>query len=93
MGSFDRVSDIQPWQIVPIEIFYPKGRRGEKVVLSVEDGGTFDNNKRVKVLPLDSQNKISFNFRVAGDEGIYTITLSKGNDTKEVKLWVGSERS
>lgn len=92
-GSFDQVSDIKPLQKVPIEVYYPHGRSGEKVVISVEDGGTLDGNKRVRAVLLNGQNKISFNFQTAAAPGIYTIKLYKGDDIKEVQLWVGPEPS
>lgn len=92
-GAFDLVPNILPMQKVPLEIAYPQGRSGEKVIIEVLDGGTLENNKKVKVLTLNSQKKISFNFQVARDPGIYRLTLRKGDDIKEVQLWVGPEPS
>lgn len=87
-GAFDPVSNIAPMQKIPIEVIYPEGRSGEKVVIEVLDGGTLDQNKKVKVVTLNSQKKISFNFQLATDPGIYRITLRKGEDLKEVNFWL-----
>jgi hypothetical protein len=89
MGTFDLVPDIQPMQKIPVEIAYPQGRSGEKVIIEVMDGGSIDDNKKVKVVQLNSGNKISFNFQVASDPGMYRVTLRKGEDVKEIQLWVG----
>jgi biotin synthase-related radical SAM superfamily protein len=91
LGSFDMVTNIQPRQKVPIEIYYPEGRAGEKVIIEVQDGGSLDNNKRVSILSLTNLNKISFGFQTASDPGIYRITLRKGSDLKVVQLWVGDQ--
>src|SRR5436309_3152424 len=52
-GYFQRIANIQKLATVPIEISYPDGNAGDKIVLSVLDGGTLDNAKMVKVVQLD----------------------------------------
>ena len=93
IGYFDQISGIQPLETVIIEISYPDGNVGEKVLLSAEDGGKFENGKRIKLLQLDNQKKVFFDFQVSDQLGIYRVSLRKGNDTKVVQLWVGPEHS
>ena len=60
------------------------------MVISVEDGGRLDNDKGVKVMQLDREKKITFNFQVTGDPGIFRLLLTKGKDSKVVQFWVGA---
>ncbi|MEO6729774.1 MAG: hypothetical protein ABIN01_01060 [Ferruginibacter sp.] len=91
LGYFEQVSNIQPLQNIPIEIAYPNGRPGDRVIVAVADGGTLDNKEKAKMLQLDIQKKLAFNFQAASDPGIYRIFLRKGKDTKVIRLWVGPE--
>lgn len=91
IGYFPRKANIPPLDSVPIEITYPSGRTGEKVLISIIDGGKLDNGKAVKVVTLDNQNKLSFGFKVANYPGLYRVLVKKGNDTNIVQLWVGAE--
>lgn len=91
LGLFDQVSNIQPLQIVPVEVSYPQGKTGEKVILAAEDGGRFDNGKMFSILQLDAQRKVSFNFQVSDQSGIFHVSLRKGNDIKVIQLWVGHD--
>ena len=90
-GYFSRVSGIQPGALVFIEVAYPGGKRGEKVVLAAEDGGSFDNQKLVKVVQLNDQGKCSFTFQLTSEPGIFEIFLRKGTDSNAVQLWAGKE--
>src|SRR5438874_1644121 len=67
IGNFDKVYNVSPLATVPIEVAYHNGNPGEKVIITAEDGGRLDNNKRVKIMQLDNQKKISFSFQVSGD--------------------------
>lgn len=91
LGFFDQVSNIQPLQVVPVEVSYPQGKVGEKVILAAEDGGRFDNGKMFSSAELDAQKKISFNFQVSDQSGIFHVSLRKGNDIKVIQLWVGRD--
>lgn len=93
LGFFNRIPHIKPAGKVPIQIAYPDGNVGEEVVIMVKDGGKLDNGKQVKVVHLDSQRKISFNFQVTDHPGTHRVVLQKGNDMKVLDLWVGSESS
>lgn len=92
VGCFDRISNIPEDKPVNIEISYPKGKEGDKIVVSLDDGGTLDNGRQVEVVYLDQDKKFSFTFKaIPNDPGIYRITLLKGNDEKTIRLWVGPE--
>jgi hypothetical protein len=90
-GYFMIVSGIPPLAVVPIEVVYPGGKAGEKVVLTAINDGSFDNQKQVKVLQLDKQKKCTFTFRLTSHPGLFEIVLRKGSDAKVVQLWVGKE--
>lgn len=91
IGFFDQVSFIQPNQIVSIEIAYPNGEKGDQILMSAEDGGKFEDGKRISASQLNAQKKLFFKFQVAGNLGMYRISLRKGNDSKVVQLWVGGD--
>lgn len=91
LGIFEEVSNIQPLQTIPIEVTYPNGSRGQKVVIAAEDGGKLDDGRRVKPMQLDSQKRLVFNFQVSDQSGIFRLSLRKGNDTKTIRLWVGAK--
>ncbi len=90
-GFFDRVSNIRPGAVIPITVLYPQGRKGEKVVVLVQDGGSLEKEKKVEELTLDSRREISFRFRATSSPGLFRIMLRKGNDEKVINLWVGEE--
>ena len=89
-SCFSRIYNVQPWATVGIEINYPNGSQGDKVIVRVEDGGVLENGKGVLVIPLDVNSKINFNFQVSDSPGLYRVTLRKGTDEKTVQLWVGA---
>jgi hypothetical protein len=88
-SCFSRIYNVQPLATVGIEINYPNGNKGDKVIVRVEDGGVLGNGKGVLVIPLDANKKINFNFQVSDSPGLYRVTLRKGSDEKTVQLWVG----
>ncbi|CAN5387800.1 hypothetical protein BH23BAC1_BH23BAC1_05800 [soil metagenome] len=91
MGYFDKITDVPPLENIPIEIHYPDGTPGEKVVILVQDGGLLDNGNNLKVAKLDHENKLSFSFQVTDHPGIHRVMLKKEMDTKVIQLWVGPE--
>ena len=90
-GHFQRIANVEKLAVVPIEVYYPDAKPGEKIIISVWDGGTIDNGQMVKVIQLNGQKKCSFTFQVTNQLGLFRISLYKGDDTKTVQLWVGSE--
>lgn len=90
-GYFPRITNVQPNAVIPIKILYPAGKAGEKVVVSVVDGGQLDNGKTVKVVQLDSQKQCVFNFQTSNNLGLFRLLLYKGDDEKIVQIWVGAE--
>jgi len=87
---FARITHLEPSATLLIEVNYPDGSVGEKIVVSAEDGGKFDNNKIVEVKQLDDAKNISFEFQVGNSEGLYRVNLRKGDDRKVVRIYVGS---
>src|SRR5690349_6847114 len=55
IGFFDKVYGIKTNTVVPNQIFYPAGAPGEKVIVSVMDGGALEDNQIVRVLSLDNE--------------------------------------
>ena len=93
LGLFKQVANIKPSEAVLLEISYPYAKVGEKVVVTVLDGGKLDNGKKVKLMSLDNQRKSAFGFSVSDDAGLYRLLVRKGNDTKIIRLWVGKDLS
>lgn len=91
VGCFDMISNIKPLATIPVEVSYSNGKAGDKVILTVEDGGKLDNGKGIRIAQLDNLKKLSFSFTVSNQPGLFRVTLSKGNDTKTIQLWVGEE--
>lgn len=92
-GHFLSLADVRPFTIIPIEVSYPQGIPGEKIVISAEDGGTLDNKRAVMVGSLDDQKRCVFNFQVTDQKGIFEVALRKGKDRKVIQLWVGDDLS
>lgn len=92
-GRFNRIYHIPAGAAIPVEIFYPGGTAGEKLIFAAEDGGSFDNGKAVQVIELSSEKKINIIFHVTNDEGLFRITVRKGNDIKTIQLWAGNDPS
>lgn len=90
-GFFPQVLGFQPSAVVPITVVYPQGAPGEKVIISAEDGGGFENNKKAIVVSLDAEKKCVFNFRLSLHDGLFEIILRKGEDAKMIQLWVGED--
>ena len=93
IGNFTRVYNIQPLSTIAVEVLYPKSTPGEMVIISAEDGGMLDNNKKVKVTQLDNQKKVTFNFQTFYEPGINKLTIQKGKDTKFIQLAINSDIS
>jgi hypothetical protein len=89
-SRFSRIYNIQPLATVGIEINYPNGNKGDKVVLEVLDGGVLGNGKGVQVISLDGNRNISFYFQVSDSPGLYRVILRKAHDLKTIQLWVGA---
>ena len=89
-GYFDRISSLPPLSSVLIELTYPSAQGGEKVAVSVEDGGILEGGEQVKALTLDKAKKASFRFQLASPPGLYRLLLRKGPDTKIIQFWVGN---
>jgi hypothetical protein len=90
-GFFPQVSNFQPSTVVPIIVTYPQGIPGEKIILSAEDGGSFDNKKKAMTYFLNAEKNFVFNFHFTQNDGVFEIILRKGQDAKVIQLWVGEE--
>ena len=90
LGNFDEVAGMYPGEILPVEVYYPDGATGEKVIVGVEDGGSLDGGKAIRVIALDNKKKITFNFTVF-DVGSHRISLRKEKDVKTIQIWGDSQ--
>jgi hypothetical protein len=91
LGISNRIANIRPQGKIPIEVVYPDGNTGEKIVVIVLDGGNLDNGKNMKVVPLDTQKRARFIFTTSSSNGMHRVMLKKDLDTKIIQLWVGAE--
>jgi hypothetical protein len=89
-GYFQRIPNVPKNAVVPVEIFYPNGIEGEKIIISVLDGGRID-QEIVKVINLDKEKKCAFNLTVTDQIGSFRVLVIKGDDEKVVQVWVGPE--
>ncbi|HEY5743350.1 MAG TPA: hypothetical protein VIS99_12505 [Terrimicrobiaceae bacterium] len=89
-GFFDRVL-IEQSAKVPVQVTYPDGEPGEKVIVEVEDGGQLDNDSILAVQSLDDQKRLAFVFQATDQTGIFRVTLRKGGDVKTLNFWAGPE--
>jgi hypothetical protein len=91
IGVFVPRPVVDPGTAVTVEVAYPEGNPGERVVASVEDGGDLADGGAVQLLELDRDRKVSFDFTAGANVGIYHITMRKGTDRKTVEVWAGAE--
>jgi hypothetical protein len=88
VGKFPRMY-IQPKDVVPVEMSFPRGEAGQSVVLEAKDGGTFDGVNLAKIAKLDEQRRLAFAFHADSQPGIYRVTLRRGGEEQVLKFWVG----
>ncbi len=91
LKMFPRIAGIQPGQKLPVSISYPKGVEGEPVVVEAQDGGLFENDKKVQIDRLDHAKNLAFAFTAGHQAGVYRVVLRKGADQKMLDFWVGPE--
>ena len=70
-------------------VSFPEGDPGQRVVATVEDGGTLRDGQRVLPMQLDAQRQVAFSFTAGEAPGIYNIRLRRGTETKMVQFWAG----
>ncbi len=87
-GYFPRVNGVPVGGTVNIQVYYPEGKAGDKIVVSPEDGGKV-NGQLVVVLNLNANKRISFQFTANEQQGLYTILLKRDSDIAVAQLWVG----
>lgn len=90
VGGFPRQS-VQQGQKVTVQIRYPNGSPGDLVVAAVLDGGQFDDRQRVLPLHLDEARRVTFDYTVSQELGIFRVSVRKSGDVKMVELWAGAE--
>jgi len=89
-GDFERIH-IEPKQKIAVQVSYPQGEPGAKIIVEVVDGGHLDNKTIVQVQSLDAARSVAFNFQASDPTGIYRVTLRYGADLKELNFWAGPE--
>jgi RHS repeat-associated protein len=89
-GSFQRLSNLTRNAVIPVEIIYPAGTEGERVVASVLDGGRIDGTEVIKIITLTRENKCAFVLNLNDNLGLFRVLLVKGDDQKVVQVWVDS---
>jgi len=77
-GSFLPVS-LAPHQEVHIALQYPHGEENQPVILETEDGGLIEGKVPSKVISLDAQGGLSFNFNAGSAVGQNRIVLRSGS--------------
>lgn len=76
-------------ETIPVEVNYPEAREGERVLVSVEDGGRLDNGRLAKLVTLGADRSAGFRFETGDHPGLYRVSLSKGPETRLLQFWVG----
>lgn len=90
-GYFQRIAGIEPGSTVPIELAYPDGKEGEKIVLAVLDGGRVNGDKVVDVVKLDRDQNLSFQLHLTNNTGLFRVLITRGREEKVVQVWAGAE--
>jgi len=83
--------DVKLNDTVAVELRYPEGTPGDRVVAVVEDGGQLNEKQRSLIMTLDDQQKVNFQFTANGGAGIFRVTLRHGGDQKELEFWMDSK--
>lgn len=89
-GIFDQIL-VEPSSRIPVQVTYPDGEPGEKVIVEVEDGGRLDNDSILAIQSLDDEKRLAFVFRTTAQTGLFRVTLRKGADVKTLNFWAGPE--
>lgn len=95
-GAFPDL-DIGPTMRARIELHFPEARSGDKVSLSIMDGGRIllqDADRRMHPAPgnvfaLDADGKVRFLFETGTGNGVYRVMARRGRETRHLEFWVG----
>jgi hypothetical protein len=90
IGEFPRVA-ASTKENIPIAVYYPEGQPNQEVAVVVQDGGRIDESVLSRVLRLNSDRSIAFNFLTGENDGLYRVSLRKGTDHKTFTVRVGPE--
>ena len=88
LGNFQQVV-VGPKQKVQVQVSYPDGSAGDKVAVTVEDGGHLNEKQMSEVASLDADHNVNFQFQTTDQAGIYRVALRGGADVKVLNFWVG----
>lgn len=89
--------DMGPQMRARIELHFPEARPGDKVSLSIMDGGRIllqDADRRAHPAPgnvfaLDADGKVRFLFETGTGNGIYRVMARRGREVRHLEFWVG----
>lgn len=95
-GTYQQL-DMGPLMRARIELHFPEAKPGDKVSLSIMDGGRIllqDADRRVHVppshtYPVGTDNRIRFLFETGTGNGIYRVMARRGRETRYLEFWVG----
>lgn len=87
--------NVETSALVPVAIRYPDGVAGQKVGITMEDGGkvVLDQKKDLsRVVQLDENLIASFLAEISPNDGIHRVTLRNGYDVRLLNFWAGPPR-
>lgn len=95
-GEFPML-DMGPTMRARVELHFPDAKPGDKVAISVVDGGRIlvqDADRRAQPVSgvnhvVGADKKIRFLFETGTGDGIYRVAARRGRETRHLEFWVG----
>lgn len=95
-GAFPDL-DIGPTMRARIELHFPEAKPGDRVAISVLDGGRImlqDADRRVHPATglthsVGADNKVRFIFETGTGSGVYRVMARRGREVRHLEFWVG----
>ncbi len=95
-GEFPML-DMGPQMRARVELHFPEAKPGDKVAISVVDGGRIlvqDADRRAHPTTqnnhiVGADQKIRFLFETGTGDGIYRVAARRGRETRHLEFWVG----
>ncbi len=87
VGAYRRIN-VRPKEKASVDLAYPGGREGDVIIVSAMDGGRVNGKSGGDKLTLDKAGRVSFNFEVNEERGIYRLLVRRQQDSKVLEFWV-----
>jgi len=91
-GNFPRVFVDEP-ELVRIRVAYPEASTGDRVAVTVLDGGELESGGLTGVREVTEGGLVAVNFMPSINPGTHRILLRRAGEERAVDIWVGPDNT